>query len=690
MTLRRPAVLGLVWLAVVGPAPSQVVPQAAGPEQDPLVWRLLPQGSLPAVMDDLGVVQRSRPVEVQFATLRDAHEGDWLRAVSHDGREHRIWIETAEILPFGNLALTGKYADDPLASFAAVVGPGAFAGNFRTSHGYFQVRPRTDGPGHEIRDIDETRFPGCAMGPSQHRGPAGQSPGTTDSPSAGAGGAQARADDGTIFDVLVLWTSLAEAASGGVSSMNVLVDLAVLETNQAYAASLVNSRLRLVYKGKTAYGESNSFGGHLNQFESKVDGVMDEVHAIRDAVGADLCALLVRDGTYCGIANLMTNVSPGFEDHAFSVTNWSCATGYYSFGHELGHNMGCAHDHANGSSGAYSYSFGHRFFGQSGQEYRTVMAYAPGIRIPRFSNPNVTYNGTPTGVSGGSQAAENARSINNAASTIANWRGERFGTTAILFSSRNSTTLQGILVEEGDILSLDLASGAASMVIDLSDVIPGAADVNGLHQLADGSFLLTFRLATTVPGLIGGPNGAAVDQNDIVRFVPVSLGNNTAGSFEFFFDGSDVELDTWQEDIDGLSMDGSGNLILSLRGSWTIQGGSLSGEDEDIVQFTPTSLGAVTSGSFAILIDGSGPDVRLHAKGEDVDAVHYHPETGDISLSVTGSFRVPSSQKGEDQDLITFVPTAYGVPTTGLFRFTFNGEHYGLANVDFDAIHIVP
>ena len=23
----------------------------------------------------------------------------------------------------------------------------------------------------------------------------------------------------------------------------------------------------------------------------------------------------------------------------FSVVNWSCATGYYTFGHEIGHNM---------------------------------------------------------------------------------------------------------------------------------------------------------------------------------------------------------------------------------------------------------------------------------------------------------------------------------------------------------------
>src|SRR6185369_5027500 len=54
---------------------------------------------------------------------------------------------------------------------------------------------------------------------------------------------------------------------------------------------------------------------------------------------------------------------------------------------------------------------------------RTVMAYAPGTRIPYFSNPNVLYQGVATGVAiGATNAANNAASISNTAPTVASFR----------------------------------------------------------------------------------------------------------------------------------------------------------------------------------------------------------------------------------------------------------------------------
>lgn len=171
------------------------------------------------------------------------------------------------------------------------------------------------------------------------------------------------------------------------------------------------------------YVESGDFGTELSRLRSKTDGHMDQVHGLRDQYGADLVALIIDNNQYCGIAYLMTTLSPGFESNAFSVTWYQCATGNYSFGHELGHNMGCAHDRQNASGGVFPYSFGYRFFGQGGGQYRTIMAYAPGTRIQRFSNPDVLFDGTPTGRPvGAADSAHNALSINNAASTVALWR----------------------------------------------------------------------------------------------------------------------------------------------------------------------------------------------------------------------------------------------------------------------------
>jgi hypothetical protein len=99
-------------------------------------------------------------------------------------------------------------------------------------------------------------------------------------------------------------------------------------------------------------------------------------------------------------------------------------TGYYSFGHELGHNMGLNHARTDPvGPGAYSYSYGYK---NPSNLFRTVMAYNCPVsctRVLHFSNPNVTYGGKPTGVSEASaSSAYNALSLNNTRVTVANWR----------------------------------------------------------------------------------------------------------------------------------------------------------------------------------------------------------------------------------------------------------------------------
>ena len=46
-------------------------------------------------------------------------------------------------------------------------------------------------------------------------------------------------------------------------------------------------------------------------------------------------------------------------------------------GHEIGHNMGCAHDRNNAGGSTFSYAYGHRWNGNNGTLYRSTMAYSP-------------------------------------------------------------------------------------------------------------------------------------------------------------------------------------------------------------------------------------------------------------------------------------------------------------------------
>jgi hypothetical protein len=278
---------------------------------------------------------------------------------------------------------------------------------------------------HFVSELDASAFPDCATSASHAVGLPGPGSGT-------------RSSSNPDIDILVAYTTKASNNQGGTNAMESLINLAITETNQAYQNSDTTQRLVLVHSQvETGYSENGDFSTELSRLQNKTDGYMDDVHTARNTYGADCVVLIVNGSQYCGIAYLMTSVSDSFKKWAFSVTSRVCATGYYTFGHELGHNMGSNHDHGNASSGAYNYSFGWR---TSNNQYRTVMAYSPGTRLKYFSNHNKSRNGYPLGQA---NYAENWRSLNNTASTVSNWRDTAGGGGGGALDLRHTNLIRG-------------------------------------------------------------------------------------------------------------------------------------------------------------------------------------------------------------------------------------------------------
>lgn len=297
-------------------------------------------------------------------------------------------------------------------SFYLAIQDGAVAASLRVGTDLFRVRPLATG-GHIFAAIDESGFPTCGTELDPAKGHvAGGPPGETTEL---GGGGQMKGTQATYFDVIVAYTAAVRASSGGTSGALALVDLAVAETNSAYGKASVAPTLRLAHVYETPYVEGGDMSADLNRFQSKTDGFADEVHALRTQYGADSAALIVNSGGYCGIAYMMYSVTDSFKSSAFSVTARSCATGYYSFGHELGHNFGCAHDTSSQSSSSKPYGFGYR---TPDNNYRTVMAYSPGSRVPVFSSPLATWNGY---VMGTVSKEDNGRTLNENGSVISGW-----------------------------------------------------------------------------------------------------------------------------------------------------------------------------------------------------------------------------------------------------------------------------
>jgi hypothetical protein len=223
----------------------------------------------------------------------------------------------------------------------------------------------------------------------------------------------------TTIDVMVVYSPEARAAAGSISAMESEISSAMALANSAYSDSRININLRLVRTRQLETSESDNFATNLERLTNSSDNHWDYIHSERDASGADLVVFLVNNSSSCGLAWVLSDANLSDASNGFSVVSRQCIS-YYSFAHEIGHNLGAVHDYNNSSfGGIYHDSYGWRFTGSSGQEWRTIMAYQPGIRINHFSNPDVRYDQVATGRE---NEANNSRTFNITKDVINSYR----------------------------------------------------------------------------------------------------------------------------------------------------------------------------------------------------------------------------------------------------------------------------
>ena len=176
----------------------------------------------------------------------------------------------------------------------------------------------------------------------------------------------------------------------------------------------------------------------------------------------------------------------------------------------------------------------------------------------------------------------------------------------ILISKNSTISLDGISFDDSDVMvftptSLGTStSGSFAMYFDASDMqmTTNGEDTDGLAVLPDGRLVLSTAGTTKITGV---PNQR---DEDLFVFTPTSLGDVTSGSIAPYLDNSDVGLaNSGGEDIDAFHIHPDGRVTFSSTGSFSVSG--LSGQDEDLAIFTPTSTGSQTAGSFESFIIGS-------------------------------------------------------------------------------------
>ena len=162
----------------------------------------------------------------------------------------------------------------------------------------------------------------------------------------------------------------------------------------------------------------------------------------------------------------------------------------------------------------------------------------------------------------------------------------------------------------------------------------------------------------------GTVGGIAFADEDILAF------DTATSSWSLYLDGSDVGI---TGNIDGFQLESDGSMLLTLEGNATLAGvGAVTGND--ILRFTPTSLGATTAGTFTWVLDGS--DVELEATSENIDGISRAPD-GRLLITTNGSLSV-TGITGEDKDLLVFNATSLGETSAGSWALYFDGSDVGL------------
>jgi hypothetical protein len=239
--------------------------------------------------------------------------------------------------------------------------------------------------------------------------------------------------------------------------------------------------------------------------------------------------------------------------------------------------------------------------------------------------------------------------------------------TLIYISSDKDGAVNEIAFANEDILLFDTVTNQWSMFFDGSDVgIIG--DINAFHVETNGTLLLSFIAPIEVPDV------GHVERSDIVRFVPTTFGEATAGAFSWVFDGSDVELDEFNKAIDAIGRTPDGRLVVSVSSNVTV--GGMEVDDSDLLLFTDSTLGEATAGTWARYFDGS--DIGLTMLSEDIRGLWIDSDNGDIYLNAL-SYDVSSTDTlvGDSNDIFICTPSSWGEETACTFHLFWDGESHG-------------
>jgi hypothetical protein len=205
--------------------------------------------------------------------------------------------------------------------------------------------------------------------------------------------------------VMFLYTP---AVAAGSPNIRADIELLMQQLRTAFSTTRLGGNFsvttELAHAQEINYVEADSMDKDLDRLSNLRDFTFGPIHALRDAHKADVVNLLIKakPKNGCGIGWLNLSLRP---EHAFSVSDHQCALYNFSSAHEIGHNIGMAHDRfveKDAKPGPTQFNFG---FVSLLRSIRSLMSYNDQCngqkkncrRLLQLSSPNVKVGGVVFG-----------------------------------------------------------------------------------------------------------------------------------------------------------------------------------------------------------------------------------------------------------------------------------------------------
>jgi hypothetical protein len=377
----------------------------------------------------------------------------------------------------GNIIWTGSVVGDPLGQALMVMDDGQLTGSITTNGRSINIMPNADGT-HTVREMnppprakDDARY--HTEDDEAHDAPLSI---VNDLARPAETLDRERPQAATTLHIYVVYTAKALARAPNMSST---VSLAMAHLNTGLSNSQIDVQAELVGLEQVSFNEGTGTEADDELLDAATDATGDfaRIRLARAAARADLIAVIGSYGTAdsCGIAwineTLTQNNISSRARLGVSLTDVTCLPA--TFTHEVGHNIGANHDRYvvdDDQPGPTEYNFG---YVDTTARFMDVMAYNDQCddldisctEINYFSNPNVNYQGRPTGIAvNQANAAHNARKIGEIAPLVAQFSttlSTTSPTLAVFVNGTGTVTSSPAGINCGSTCSFTFSAGAS-------------------------------------------------------------------------------------------------------------------------------------------------------------------------------------------------------------------------------------